>query len=88
MKKLLILLCLHRLVEGVLVPTPFITKPESIQRAGYNLTKKYLDRTLFRSPYGIAFTNLRNTSPQGEIIIASDAGWHRLVYVYLEEHSP
>jgi len=85
MKNILFILCLYKLVEGALIPTPFITDPVVIQRAGRDTTEKYFERKLFKSPYGIAFTKLRNTSPQGEIVLSTDCGWHRLVYVYLEE---
>ncbi len=84
MRKILIFLCLCRILKGALIPIPFMTDPE-IQRAGRDSTLKYFDRKLFKNPYGIAFTKLRNTSPQGEIIIGSDCGWHRLIYIYLEE---
>ncbi|MCK4250694.1 T9SS type A sorting domain-containing protein [candidate division WOR-3 bacterium] len=85
MKKILIFICFYKIIEGALVPAPFITDPDSVQRAGYDTTLKYFDRKLFSDCYGIAFSRLRNTTPQGELMVSSDCGWHRLIYIYLEE---
>jgi len=84
MKKISVILFLCKLLLGSLIPDNFMSNPD-IQRAGFEITQEYFSRTLFNSVYGIAFTRLRNTTPQGELMVSSDCGWHRLIYTYLEE---
>lgn len=82
MKKVFIFFVLVNLLYGGLVPVPFITYPEPIQRVGYGYTKKYFKKYLFKTPYGIAMTKLRNNA--GLFIIISDKGWNRVLYTLVK----
>jgi len=70
---------------GRLIPTPFITEPEPIQRAGYNYAFEYLDKRLIGETYGIAMVKPRGTN--STLVILSDEVWDRLLYTNLVEGS-
>ncbi len=71
------------LLYGKLVPTPFITEPETLQRVGCNYTFEYFDRRLIGETYGIAMVKPRGVN--STLIVVTDDMWHRILYTNLIE---
>lgn len=74
-----------QLLIAKLVPIPFMTEPDTIQRAGWDYTYEYFEKRLMGDTYGIAMVKPRGKN--ATIMILSDESWHRLLYTNLLENS-
>ncbi|RKX68657.1 hypothetical protein DRP53_10290, partial [candidate division WOR-3 bacterium] len=78
---------LTNLLLGMLVPTPFMTDPEVVQRAGSDLMYKYFKQKVIDDCYGLASFQVRDIPHFARLIFMTDPGWHRVVYAFFEEET-